>query len=317
MVLSEDLFSKILLEPARNGADELCIVSGYATAAMADRHINSIKAIKPDIKINLIVGMCPVDGISLTNHERFKHLESNNFCCSYLCNKPAVHSKIYVWTQAAKPLFGFVGSANYTQMAFSPKQREAMTHCDATKAFEYFQNLVSDAIYCTHNDTENLISIYSERKEQNLALINQNKTNGPIPKHLNGLPYQVVSLLTRGGTTGKLSGLNWGQRPGRNGNQAYIALRSKIYNLEFFPERPIQFTVLTDDNKTLICSRVQDYSKAISTPHNNSLLGEYFRNRLGLASGQFVEKIHLEQHGRTDVTFYKIDDETYFMDFSV
>lgn len=31
----------------------------------------------------------------------------------------------------------------------------------------------------------------------------------------------------------------------------------------------------------------------------------------------FGNKADLERYGRTDVTFYKIDDEQFFMDFSV
>ena len=54
----------------------------------------------------------------------------------------------------------------------------------------------------------------------------------------------------------------------------------------------------------------------MDTPHNNSLLGEYFRNRLGLPNGAFVTRQHLEDYGRIDVAFYKIDDENYLMDFS-
>lgn len=79
----------------------------------------------------------------------------------------------------------------------------------------------------------------------------------------------------------------------------------------------MHFTVLTDDEKVMICSRAQDNSKAIHTPHNNALLGEYFRNRLGLSSGELVTKDDLEAYGKTEVVFYKIDDETYYMDFSV
>ena len=200
---------------------------------------------------------------------------------------------------------------------FSSKQRESIARCDATEAFNYFQSLVPETIYCTHDDTENFISIYSDPKERHLDIANQNKTDASIPNHLKGLSCQSISLLTSRGDVGEKSGLNWGQRENRDKNQAYIPLRAEIYSSKFFPKRPIQFTVLTDDNKTLICSRAQDNSKAIHSPHNNSLLGEYFRNRLGLASGQFVEKKHLEQYGRTDVMFYKIDDETYFMDFSL
>ncbi len=113
------------------------------------------------------------------------------------------------------------------------------------------------------------------------------------------------------------SGLNWGQREGREPNQAYLSLRSSVYQTDFFPARTIHFTVYTDDNKVLICTRAQDNGKAIHTPHNNSLIGEYFRNRLGLTSGEYVTKDDLFAYGRTDVDFYKIDDETYFMDFSV
>jgi len=75
--------------------------------------------------------------------------------------------------------------------------------------------------------------------------------------------------------------------------------------------------VLTDDNKELICVRAQDDGKAIHTTLDNSLLGEYFRFRLGLPNGVFITKDHLLRYGRADVDFYKIDEETYLMDFSV
>jgi hypothetical protein len=77
--------------------------------------------------------------------------------------------------------------------------------------------------------------------------------------------------------------------------------------------------VVTDDGKDFFCVRAQKdkEGQAIETPKNNSLLGEYFRYRLGLKNGEFITRTHLEKYGRTDVTFYKIDDEGYYMDFSV
>lgn len=57
--------------------------------------------------------------------------------------------------------------------------------------------------------------------------------------------------------------------------------------------------------------------KAITTPASNALLGEYFRNRLGLANGAYVTAADLRSYGRTDVTFIKIDEEHYYMDFSI
>ena len=41
------------------------------------------------------------------------------------------------------------------------------------------------------------------------------------------------------------SGLNWGQRPGRNENQAYLAVPSDIQKSNFFPEPKIISTVVT------------------------------------------------------------------------
>ena len=77
------------------------------------------------------------------------------------------------------------------------------------------------------------------------------------------------------------------------------------------------FTVITDDRRQLILRVEQQNDKAITTPARNSDLGEYFRNRLGLANGEFVDRTALESYGRTDVAFVKLDEETYYMDFSV
>ncbi|OGP73698.1 MAG: hypothetical protein A2V86_02680 [Deltaproteobacteria bacterium RBG_16_49_23] len=136
---------------------------------------------------------------------------------------------------------------------------------------------------------------------------------------LQDLPAVRISFLDRQGNLPQRSGLNWGQRPEerREPNQAYIKLPSSVYKTDYFPPIAVHFTVLTDDNKVLICTRAQQNGKAIHTPHNNSLIGEYFHHRLGISSGHPVTKGNLLRYGRTDIDFYKIDDETYFMDFSV
>jgi hypothetical protein len=128
-----------------------------------------------------------------------------------------------------------------------------------------------------------------------------------------------ISLLSsRTGEVQNKGGLNWGQRPGREPNQAYIQLPPDVYNSDFFPRAPQCFTVVTDDNKIFICRRAEkdEQGQTIHTPQNNSYLGEYFRNRLGLANGAFVTRNDLERYGRTDVIFYKVGDE-YYMDFHV
>ncbi|MBW1940807.1 MAG: NgoFVII family restriction endonuclease, partial [Deltaproteobacteria bacterium] len=303
-MFSDDLFDNILLSPAVKGADHLYVISGYATAAMAFHHINYVRSQGHSIKVDLVVGMCPNDGLSVSNHKGFKKLVEDDFAgafeCSYVMTPPAVHSKVYIWTKKDQPIFGFAGSANYTQNAFRSKQREAMASCNANAAFDYFQQLIADTIYCTHNDAENFIQLfkdnYSKKKQQ---LFEQGEFEETTPAHIIGLPKITISLLTNDGTLPRRSGLNWGQRPDQNRepNQAYIRLPASVYHTNFFPENTIQFTVLTDDGKTIICTRAQQNGKAIHTPHNNSLIGEYFRNRLGLASGALVTEKDLATYG--------------------
>jgi hypothetical protein len=326
VITEKDIFKQVLVEPAKNGADKLYIVSGYATATMASYHLEFIRDIGKEISIELIVGMCPLDGLSLSNHRAFQQLASGNFgknfSCSYLSKRPPVHSKVYAWFKGNSSANGFVGSANYTQTGFRAGQRETMTFCDPNDAIDYFHALSGDTIYCTHNDAENFIKIFHDRyyardKRQHEDFEEVSADSAPST-NLEGLSSVLISFLAKNRTLPSRSGLNWGQRPEehREPNQAYIRLPSTIYRTDFFPPKKVHFTVLTDDNKVLICTRAQDNAKAIHAPHNNSLIGEYFRNRLGLPSGALVKREDLEKYGRTDVEFYKIDDETYFMDFS-
>ncbi|QWR76183.1 restriction endonuclease PLD domain-containing protein [Candidatus Magnetomonas plexicatena] len=331
-MITKNLFDKVLVDPVKKGADTLYVVSGYATANMTVHHFNFLKKnYSKQININLIVGMCPYDGIAVSNHKAFQQLARvdfhDHFECSYIFNPPQVHSKAYTWFQGKNPFSGFVGSANYTQNAFSKSQRELLIPCDPKLGFDYFQSLISDSIYCTHNEIENFVKIYRDTNYslRNKEIIEKQGTQ-PITYEktdFQNLPPVRVPLLDHEGNVQKTAGLNWGFRQDklskRNKNEAYIQLRPEVYKSDFFPVRSIPFTVLTDDDKTLICTRAQKDKQghAIETPQKNSLIGEYFRNRLGLPNGAFVTKDDLMRYGRTDVDFYKIDDETYFMDFSV
>ena len=91
----------------------------------------------------------------------------------------------------------------------------------------------------------------------------------------------------------------------------------KLAHNGFFPLGSKHFAALTDDHKQLIFRVEQQNDKAITTPLSNALLGEYFRNRLGKGEGAYISRTDLEKYGRTDVKFIKIDDEQFYMDFSV
>lgn len=326
-MINNDLFEEVLIKPAVEGADKLYIVSGYASAAMAFHHIQKLHDNRYDIDVHLIVGMTVQDGLSLSNHRAFQKLMSEDFVgtfeCSYVMNTPPVHSKVYAWFSGDEPVSGYIGSANYSQKAFSSRQREIMDACNATAGYNYYNDLVGDTIYCTHQEAEDFVQVYNDMYQRRRRIeATQPDISDPAHAHapnIQGLESVRVSFINRDGEVSSRSGLNWGHRPeyNRNRNQAYIPLKAQVYNSVFFPEPHQHFTVLTDDGKTLICVRAQQNAKAIETPHNNSLLGEYFRYRLGVPNGHFITMDDLKNYGRTHVDFYKIDEEAYYMDFSV
>ena len=112
------------------------------------------------------------------------------------------------------------------------------------------------------------------------------------------------------------SGLNWGQRPKRNQNQAYLSVPSDVRQTQFFPELGIEFKILCDDGYEMFCVRAQQNGKAIHSCSDNALMGLYFRQRLNLEPGQPVIYNHLLRYGRISVDIYKREEKLFFLDFS-
>lgn len=324
-MIYENLFETALIKPYEEGADNLKIISGYATSAMAFNHFEKIKALGGDINVTLLVGMCPDSGMSISNHRGFQKMMDieypGRFSCSYIFKNPPVHSKLYIWSRGDKLYKSFIGSANYTQTAFFAPQEEILVEAKSDNVLDYYDKVDKRSIFCNHIEADGFVQIYKDRNYSHRSSGGTQASigNEPTPFNVNSVESIDVSLLTKRGEIQQKAGLNWGQRGNRNPNQAYIQLPAEVYRSDFFPKRSIHFTVHTDDNKTLICTRAQkdEDGQAIHTPHNNSLIGEYFRHRLGLANGAFITKKHLERYGRSNVTFYKFDEENYYMDFSV
>lgn len=315
-LITTNLFNEVLANPLNQGADTLLVVSGYASSAMVFHHFTKLASV--DFRVKLIIGMTAIHGLSKTNHLGFKSLMEDDydgrFECSYLKDFP-VHSKVYTWLKKNEPIKAFSGSANYSQNAFLKKfQREVCSEIIPESGKQYFDTLIGSSIYCDNIDAEFALDIYKEKLSTD-SLFERADEKDSFQNYNN----VTLSFINRSKVISERSALNWGQRPelGRDPNQAYIPVPAKIARSDFFPEPKMHFTVNTDDGKLLICSRGQAGGKAIQTPHNNTLFGEYFRNRLGLASGEFVTMEHFVAYGRTDVDFYKIDEENYFMDFSV
>ena len=314
-MIIDDLFRKVLIEPAEAGADTLYVVSGYATAPMVDRHLQELRDAGKRISLKLIIGMTPASGIPESSHDSFVHLMGDvyhdRFECSYLQKTPSTHSKMYAWFRGADPQIGYVGSANYTQRAFFLGQKEAMEESDPARIREYYNQLSPLSCFCTHDDAGNMINADSDSHSGEVGAVSRSRES-----------VKVSLLATKGDMHNPGGGLNWGQREGREPNQGYIPVKARVYHSGFFPAQGTYFTVHTDDGYNFIAARHQVGGKGIQSTQNNSIVGEYFRRRIGRKIGanllgQFVTKDHLLAYGRTDVDFTKIDDENFHMDFSI
>ncbi|MST69753.1 restriction endonuclease PLD domain-containing protein [Mogibacterium kristiansenii] len=308
---SSSLAESILFEPIKEGADKLCILTEKATPSMASWLIKTYEEHGiSDISVELIVGNVLDEGIDQASHDGFKELHKHfgdigiDFSCSYLFQPPTPGKQsYYIWTNDEEPVKAFAGSHEFTQQSILRRRSGSMGERLAAYAYRIYEDAVSRSIYCNHSEVEDYIIV-------------RQSAEIPTSTAENDENMITLSLLARGGETGTKSGLNWGQRGNRNRNEAYIPLPRKVAQSGFFPLEKQHFLVVTDDHHTLQLRVEQQNDKAITTPASNALLGEYFRNRLGLGNGEYIEKRHLLAYGRMDVMFYKIDEEQYYMDFS-
>ena len=313
-MLTQNLYDTVLLDPLRNGGEssnELYIVSGYASATFLQRHFSAARKLNPDFKLHLIIGMRQ----KRRDHEAYTQVLSehpDSFFGYYYDGSPEVHAKSYCWSRGGIPTEGFSGSANYSQYGFfAERQLNQMTPDDPVEIKGLFDRLICSSVP---------ISEHIPVQDESLPAPSTSDSIGP------GEIYWVendrsvrISLFSPDGSLAKSSGLNWGHRANgqqREPNQAYLSIRKTARKEGFLPEKKFTFTLLTDDREVLDCTVQQDGRKAISTTDNNSILGKYFRKRLGVADGEQVTREDLLKYGRTDFLLTKLDEETFHMDFS-
>jgi len=314
-----------------NGHTDLTIITGYSNPAMVDRHISNIRDIRDihsdNINIKLLIGM----GVGRRDKNAYLRLEQRFgelFQCYLMPRTQKVHSKLYKFENLNNGIEIFLGSANYSQNGLiNASQKELLYKINDSNNNQintYIADAFLQAIPIGEIDDSQLIHTPSVGVAHDDVEVDLR--NGGFIEIVseNGLIGLRLSLLTRNGSLPQRSGLNWGQRPEQNRepNQAYIRVPAQVQRMDFFPERGTHFIIEDQNNEQSIninqiffAMRAQDNGKAIESTENNSIIGVYFRNKLGVTLGAPVTLQHLLDYGKTYVDFYKIDDETYLMDF--
>lgn len=323
--MREKLFERVLLEPAvESAADRLTVVAGYATPAMASRHIEALLAQRTPLReIELVIGMTGESGLPVSVLEGFLSLRNrpntNILAVSCMPRGHSDHAKGYVWFRGSLPVQGWQGSANYTQAAFDGAhgRSELMAPMDADSLLRELAGTLRSAIPLQHPDLRSLVDIVAD---DDWGIEQTDWEDGPSTRDAGRSPSAleeiVLSLIKSNGDVPQRSGLNWGQRSGRDPDQAYLPVPVSIGAIDYFPAPPAHFTIITDDGVAFVVRRAQQGGKAITTPFDNAELGRYFRRRLGVAQGAAVTREALEEYGSTTVGFRRTSNGSFEMNFS-
>jgi len=306
----QNLYERALLDPYNiNHAREIFIVSGYASATFANRHLKECE----DIKVNLIIGMPG----KRSDHLGFLNLYDKyggRFKGYYITKGSPVHSKVYSWHKDGNPILGFSGSANYSQTGFTYRQQiNQLKQYDPVIIREFYDSLLERSVEIPQHDFD--IQEIAPAAADGAVIYN-------ATAHAGGLIWEIpnrrvrISFLDRHGELPARSGLNWGQRENREPNQAYLSLKNDARRDGFLPPQTETFTLITDDGQAMDCVVAQQGRKAVQSTNNNSEIGKYIRKRIGVPLGNPVTKQDLELFGRTDYTLEKINDETFLLDLS-
>ncbi|MEX2595267.1 MAG: restriction endonuclease PLD domain-containing protein [Anditalea sp.] len=321
-MILDNLYPTALINPI-SIANKLYIVSGYASATFARRHVVELLGIRNDFEINLIIGMPNAK----SDHLAFVALHKefgDKFKGYYYRSSPPVHCKFYSWYNNEEPCIGYTGSANYSQYGFFTHLQVNQLNDDCPiGAKDLYDELLRNSIFIPDHE---IVVPESHIVIPFVGIVPPGKINWEIPD-----VRVTISFLTNKGDLPQVSGLNWGQRLSkstskatgkvswskREPNQAYLSLRLDSRKEGFLPALTVNFSLITDDGQAFDCVIAQEGRKAIHSTNDNSEIGRYVRNRIGVALGSPVTVEDLERYGRTDYTIEKINDETFLMDFSV
>jgi len=326
MIYTDNLYDHVLSKPIKeDGLNSLSIITGYSSPGMVKQHFDKIN--NPAFRINVIIGMGTA---GLINHNYYKNLMENHqdrFSCYYYNETgSSVHSKLYIWSNDDK-YCAFAGSANYSNQAFFNSNRhELMFQLDkdgCRQAINYYERIKNLSVICTDREIDQIINsqegLLEGAPEEDIQLLDGTAVE---LEPYNGLRRVRLSLLTRDGQSHNPgNGLNWGVgtdiRPRKDKNASFIPTRNaKKWN--FFPPWEKKYFIIQDyHNKDHMFFGIIGGAagKNLSSAENNQILGEWFRNKLGLKYGEIITKRHLLNYGKTYVDFHKVDDETFLMDF--
>lgn len=320
MLFTSDLEEKIFNRHQFIDCDELIIISGY----VGPRPIQRLQSLP--FKTTVVYGMYGSDSISQQLHQTLIKFHTPGQHEVLYSNIP-VHSKIYVWKNQSDIVYALIGSANFSKNGLTIPLRESLaetTRDTFTDLDNYISQILQNAVECS---AETISTIQ----------VRTSLTTNPVTS----APCSIVLYDPVTGEVPPRSGLNWGHSLGHtNLGDSYITIRtSHIQSYpHLFPPKQMRSTrvggrshrqndaiELVWDDGILMDALLEGsqkingrfFPKQLSSHPSKNVLGRYIRERLGLSPQALVTRADLDNYGRSDISITRLQDGTYFVDFSV
>lgn len=145
-IIYKDIYAE-LFERKTNTINSIKILVGYSGIEILEKLVVDF----PSVKIDLIIGMA-CEGIYKGDHIRYKELTitNNNVNVYYHIMTPKNHIKLYIFNDS----YSYVGSANFSKVAFSEHQEELLVRVE-----DNFNDIIckafSKSVICTDEDKVN------------------------------------------------------------------------------------------------------------------------------------------------------------------
>jgi len=314
-----------VLEQELNEAEEAWLVSGYVTVqALEELRMQELGSEKP---IHIVIGLSAIEALpgSAAAYLRFLDQRIRRAGGCVVASRQPTHGKFYVFQKKLKTV-GYVGSSNLTVHGLfrRPECNVRVSEDTSKELLSLARRLVTES-----DGLQSLVVVQSATTSSVGSEMGSSRTQEHSAlSEYRPLPRLDIPLRTREGSVPQKSGLNWWQGGGRerNPDEAYIPLRRDMLERakEFFPNEArfgTTFECITDDGvhmKMMLEGRQGNgYAKQITSAGHKAAFGNWIlRRKLRLPECTPVTRETLDRYGRDYVTFHKVSENLYYMDFS-
>lgn len=330
MIFYQDIEAIIFNRHEHFECDQLTIISGYLGPSPVER-LHELP-----FKTTVIYGMYGSEGIRKNLHHSLVRLDQEIENIDVKYSTVPVHSKCYIWMNCGRVVYALIGSANFSVNGLTTPFKEILAETSKDSFVplsRYIDQITETSIPCNEGKV-------SQSRSTRLS-----EETIPVPVTEPGSICKLSLFDLHTGQIPEKSGLNWGMASLTGSHvhidDAYIPiLKESIRSFpdlfppkQAFPQQQVQegrrgrhndaIEIIWDDGTTmrgLLEGNQKEnniiYPKQISSHPLKRSLGQYLRNRLGVASGQAVTIDDLSRYGRKDIEITLQAEGIYYFDFS-